>query len=636
MNTSVRTPREAFAPVPGFEPTPGWRRLDAAVAYWVLAHGGSPLLATVAGCASQADGRGDSALWLDTPALLAALPGHDAASLAAALAAEPLVVRDEDAATRPHAPFVLAGDAVQLRRHQAAECAIVVAMAQRLSPPQATQATTTPAGFAIAELFDHPADDRDAAQRHAVQAVLDASLCVLTGGPGTGKTTTVQKMLLALARAHHARTGQPARIRLAAPTGKAAQRLREAVRLGQARAAALPDAWADARASVQAASADTVHRLLGAQGEGRGYRRHAANPLPADIVVVDECSMLDLHLLRALLDAVPADATLVLVGDADQLTSVGTGSVLLDVVAALAARDDPRLQRLRHGFRSDAVLAPLLDAVRDGASMRFDAAWLAAEAAGLAMQRETRTRAARARNLRDWIHALIAEGEAAGVTDVVECDDPTHAHALLQLLRARQLLCAHRHGDDGAEAADHAIEARLRQHFGVAAGDDWYPGRRVMVTRNDPALGLFNGDTGLCLRTRLADGRVRLRVWFEGAAGVNAMATASTNADQATAVAPCRAFLPEELGEVTGAFAVTVHKSQGSEFDHVALWLPGDADSPLLTRQMLYTGLSRARRAVEVWGGRDAVHRAIATPIRRRSGLGQRLATVWTRDAATT
>ncbi len=647
----------------------GWRDLDRAVARWTLAHGGSPLLATVAGFASAADARGHSALWLDDPALLAALPGHDAQTLAAALTDEALI----EIGPCPHPrsqtddmrPFVLDGAAVQLRRHHAAEGAIAAAMAARATA-QAAAIHLDDAN--LAALFGGHWQPSESAQVAAVRAVSGRRLFVLTGGPGTGKTTTVLKLLLAFARtwppasAHSAAaeasttasstaaSSIPAqvsaartsaadattlpRIRLAAPTGKAAQRLHDALHQGLHALASLPADWQGAIAAVQAARADTVHRLLGARRDGGGFRHHAADPLPAELVVVDESSMLDLGLLDALLAALPATATLVLVGDADQLTSVGTGSVLLDVVAALDAAAPAARVRLVHGFRADAVFAPLLDAVRRGDVTEFEQAW---QSAGNHVSRHAAdSHLARARLLHDWTDTLTDALAAAGAFAVISAHEHTRVQACLHAAREHQLLCPHRRGDDGAEAANALLEAGVQRHaamqvlraadnasnavasraerMGDAAGngvgdDRWYRGRRVMMTRNDPALGLFNGDTGLCLATRLDDGRIELRVWFESAAGDTA----------------CRAFAPATLEAVQGAFAITVHKGQGSEYTRIAVLLPQTTDSPLLTRQMLYTALSRARRHVDVWGSDAALHHAIATPIRRRSRLEARL-----------
>src|SRR5690606_30488802 len=218
--------------------------------------------------------------------------------------------------------------------------------------------------------------------RAAVHQAPGRRLMVLTGGPGTGKTTTVLRMLLGLSREHEARHGSLLQLRIAAPTGKAAQHLSGSLREGAERLCGgdppVADAWQVHLDAVLGAESGTVHRLLGSRGRHGGFAFNAAEPLPADIVVVDEASMLDLGLLRALLNALREDAVLVLVGDADQLTSVGTGSIMMDIVRALET--DPRgdLVRLAHCFRADITLVPINEAVRCGGMQAFETAVAAA------------------------------------------------------------------------------------------------------------------------------------------------------------------------------------------------------------------------------------------------------------------
>jgi exodeoxyribonuclease V alpha subunit len=573
-----------------------WRSIDQAVAQWALQHGGSPLLALLAGWASFVEGQGDTALDLiGTQAGRHGAAQPDPAALAA-LRAESLVDAD---GSDPLRPFVLdVAGRFYLRRNHRDEGALAQALAARLGEPG-----EAPDAALLGRLFAGDDAVATAAQRAAVAAACGRRLFVLSGGPGTGKTATVLRLLLMrLALAGDA----PLRIGLAAPTGKAAQRLAQSLRLGkQQLLARLLPAEQALLAHVPEAEATTLHRLLGYSPRDGRFHRHAGRPLALDLLVLDEASMLDLALLRACLDALPPQAALVLVGDADQLAAVAAGSPLMDLVAVLDARDAAERVHLRHSFRAGRELVALCEAVRIGDAPAFVRAM---RAAGERVQRRTpETPAALAAALRDWADALAKD--FASLTSLDEDGDLAAAQAAeaLHLLGRRQLLCALREGRFGALAAQAAIERRLRERLGVAEAGSWYPGRAVMVVRNDPARGLFNGDVGLCLAG--ADGR--LRVWFESL-GTDGQPSA-------------RAFAPNALPPHEGAFALTIHKSQGSEYAHVALLLPPAGDSAVLSRQLLYTGLSRARQTVELWGSEAVLEAALARPVQRSGGLADRI-----------
>jgi exodeoxyribonuclease V alpha subunit len=390
-------------------------------------------------------------------------------------------------------------------------------------------------------------------------------------------------------------------IAIAAPTGKAAQRLVQSVRQEAARLReALPADWAPYFDALAGGDALTVHRLLGWSPRRHAFLRGPASPIDAGLVVVDEASMLDLSQLRALLRALRPGATLVLVGDADQLDSVGAGAVLGDLVAVVEAEGAADLVRLRHSFRADTRLLPVNEAVRAGDPEALAAAL--ASAGEQARLRAVEDAPALARVLRRWADGLADAGAPAPLP--AGEDAPTAALAALRSLAARQLLCALREGAFGAHALNDAIERRLRQRWSVPADAAWFPGRMVMVTRNDYGSGLFNGDVGLCLAG--ADGE--LRVWFE--------------ADDGGA----RAFAPGALPAHAPAWALTIHKSQGSEYGEVAVLLPPDPEHRILSRQLLYTALSRARHAVEIWGPRASLDNALARAVPRDGGLRDRLA----------
>lgn len=595
-----------------------WRALDRAVFHWVHIHGGPVLLATVAGWASHADGAGDAAL---------PLLGDDAGRHGM----PPLTMEEVDVLRREplvgdgreKTPFVIDADGrFALWRNHADEGAIAAAVAHR----RAAASPEIVASDDLDTLFARTSAEAQR-QRDAVAAAAGRRLFVLTGGPGTGKTTTVLRLLLMRLRAATA----PLRIRLAAPTGKAAQRLLQALRAGKAAlrsgANALPDDWQPLLAQIPEDDASTLHRLLGYDPHRSRFTRHRARPLAADIVVVDEASMLDLAMLRGLLDAVPDTAALILLGDADQLTSVAAGSVLMDLVAALE-RDDSAtaggsdLVRLEHSFRAQRELARLNEAVRQGDAHAFATALSAAHPS--ARLRAVVDMPSLRAFARDWAAGLAAlplrplvpraDLPAAAAlpmqASLFDPPSPDPAALALQALRAlaqRQLLCALREDAFGALALNALIEAELKQLWGIAPETLWYPGRAVLIARNDYGLRLFNGDVGLCL----ADADGRLRVWFE---------TATPNGETGA-----RALPPDALPAHDGAFAITVHKSQGSEYAHAAVLLPPDPMHRILSRQLLYTGMSRAKQQLDLCASAESIAAALARPVRRAGGLAAKL-----------
>ncbi len=565
------------------------RALDRALARWVVSQGGSLQLAELAAHASFAEAQGDTCL------VLSSLP--------------PIALDDVDlAALRTQA---LVGDGSRLSafvldaearfylwrnyRHEQQTAAAIVQRRAFAAPLPAATLTDD-----LDQLFAGADRALTARQRDAVAAVVGRRWFVLTGGPGTGKTTTVLRMLLMLAR--HAGDSLPT-IQVAAPTGKAAQRLTSSLREGIAQlAATLGNDWQAMLACIPEGDAQTVHRLLGWQPAQDRYTRERRNPLAGDIVVVDEASMLDLAMLRALLDAVRPDAILILVGDAEQLSSVGAGSVLMDVVAAMERAAAADLVRLQHVFRADISLVGFNEAVRSGDPQALLAAVEASQ--GHATQRAIDTPVALQRALRDWADRIAHEPPpiASSIASAV---------AALQRLAQRQLLCALREGPFGAMEANRIIEQRLRERFGIATDAGPYAGRAVLITRNDYARQLFNGDVGLVL----ADANGDLGVWFAAAAADGTLSA--------------RCFAPQSLPPHEPAFALTIHKSQGSEYPQVAVLLPPEPDNPILSRQLLYTGVSRARTDIALWASPAAVDACLQRPLQRSGGLRARLAEVF-------
>jgi exodeoxyribonuclease V alpha subunit len=560
--------------------------LPRAVARFVLAHGGGWELAVLAAQATARDLEGHSELAI-TP---------DAAE---ALAREPMVGTPGAFDAARHA-FIVDAERLQLARNFVHERDIALALSAWLAQCE-PRAPVTDAD--LVALFGGPPSADAAYQAEAVRRVVGRRLFVLTGGPGTGKTTTVVRMLAALAREHAARhAGAAARVRLAAPTGKAAQRLEAAFsaeRAAIANRGDLPAEWVAVLASLEDATATTLHRLLGARGASGGFTHGRSDPLAADIVVVDEASMVDLALMRALVDALAPDTTLVLVGDADQLTSISTGSVLRDVVDALASAVPEAVVRLSHSFRAGRALTALNDAVRIGDAAAFVAAIEAAGESVVVVP--TASRADLPRCLGQWASSLADELAAAGAFAPWDRNDPDTATRVLAVLAGRQLLGVVRDGLYGVIAANRAIGDALRARC-ESSNERWHPGRSVIVTRNDPATGLVNGEVGAVLHDHAGSPLVV----FGGAD------------------AP-RIIAPSALPDHDSAFAITVHKSQGSEYGRVALLLPADPGHRLLSRQLLYTALTRARLAVEIWGAPDVIDAALARPVERATGLARRL-----------
>lgn len=432
-----------------------------------------------------------------------------------------------------------------------------------------------------------------------------SSLTVIAGGPGTGKTTAVARILALL----RDQPGPPLRIALAAPTGKAAARLAEAVRTA---AAELTEAD---RHRLGTVSASTVHRLLGWQPNNQGrFKHHAGNHLPFDVIVVDEMSMVSLTLMARLLEAVRPSARLVLVGDPHQLSSVEAGAVLADIVGAeassrswlaeplrrlgLGAADSSPTEtvvQLRHNFRFGQEIADLAEAIRCGD----------ADTTLSLLQQQSDTVVfcpvdlASAHEHDFALVSRVVQETGISTWRAAHAGDPTRALAALE---AHRLLCAHRRGPYGVSRWSLAAEQWLHQAIpGYGTEGEWYVGRPLLVTANNYDLDLFNGDTGVVVSTP------------------NGVRAAFARGADPRLVAPVR------LDDVQSVHAMTVHRSQGSQFDCVSFLVP-PVNSPLLTRELLYTAVTRARHRVQILGTPEAIQRAVRRPANRASGLRSRLA----------
>jgi exodeoxyribonuclease V alpha subunit len=583
-----------MTPVPALEPrSPSPRStLAGGLERWARSQGVGAELARALGLAAAAEADGHACVRLGT----AAGGEHELQTLRA----HPWVGNGESLT-----PCVLSAEGnFFLWRNWRHEQCIANAVHARIAAAQTPAQEALQADLDILFAGMHPA--QVSGQRSAVAAAVGKRLFVLSGGPGTGKTSTVLRLLLLLQRQATANGLPPREIALAAPTGKAAQRLSQALRDGkQTLTTMLPTqatpppglSWAEALATIPDAT-QTLHRLLGYQPQSDRFRHDAQHPLPQQIVVIDEASMVDLAMMRASFDALGADATLILLGDPDQLVSVSAGSVLADLVSA-AKTDQSALSshcvELSHVWRAQGDLAQLYRSVRDGDLAQLQALLQGGTAGSWRLTEDV---AALGRQLQAW----LARPEWLPLQTVVGTDGAGVLEAFARL-RQLQLLTALRSGRYGANELNAQIDAYWRRRHGAA---QWYPGRPVLIRHNDYGRRLFNGDVGLTLGIGQ-----QLRVYFEtlGVDGKPGL----------------RALLPRELPEHDLAYALTVHQSQGSEYEHVAVLLPADGQNRILSRQLLYTAVSRARRGVEIWSSAASLQAALAQLSVRAGGLRERL-----------
>ncbi|MCW2812879.1 MAG: recD [Nocardioides sp.] len=421
-------------------------------------------------------------------------------------------------------------------------------------------------------------------QRAAAAQAARQWTTVLTGGPGTGKTTTVARLLVLLADQAQRLHGRRPSIALAAPTGKAATRLQEAV-TGE-----LAGLDAADRDLVGSPDALTLHRLLGWRPDNTTRFRHdRGNRLKYDVIVVDECSMVELTMMGRLLEAVRPQARLVLVGDQHQLTPVGAGAVLADVVSGFDGDPASPVASLTENHRSTEDIKSLAEALRTGDADRVlevlrrggdEVEFVETDDPGPVLHDD----------------ALVS---ALAVRRAAEAGD---APAALAALDRHRLLCAHREGPFGVRHWNRQVERWLAEATGQPIYGEWYVGRPILVTSNDYALEVYNGETGAAVLG--ADGR--LRAWVSGSERL-------------------RDYAPGRLDAVETMHAMTIHKSQGSQAERVTVLLPDDT-SRLLTRELFYTAVTRAQEHVRVVGSEAAVRAAVSQQAQRASGLSARLA----------
>ena len=551
-------------------------------------------------------------------------------------------------------PLVLIGHRLYLRRYWRYERQVEAAINQRFVESQKIVEQLPEADFksTLDELFPPTDSGKTDWQKIACALAARSAFSIITGGPGTGKTTTVVRLLALLQSiALNEDAERPLQIRLAAPTGKAAARLKESI---SGAIDKLPAFVQDNTALKESIPNEvtTLHRLLGTRPDSRMFRHDARNPLPLDVLVIDEGSMVDLEMMAAMLLALPAHARLVLLGDKDQLASVEAGSVLGELcrraqqghflpetahwikemtgnsiddalIDAGGLPLDQHIVVLRESYRFDAFsgIGQLASAVNAGNTKKIHAVWAhqyadlfrhdlpnlddgRLESILLGLSKEEKT----PQGFTSYLGVVRKERPE------INADKTNFDIWAAKVLKAHgkfQLLCALRNGPFGVSGMNQRIEALLNKHQLIQPTVTWYEGRPVLVTRNDYRLGLMNGDIGIALSYPVrnkASGKLEwsIRVAFpkgDGTAGIHWV-------------------LPSRLVSTETVFALTVHKSQGSEFDHCALLLPPERN-PVLTRELVYTGVTRGKSwfSMICIGNNLIVEEASSRTVQRSGGL---------------
>ena len=414
-------------------------------------------------------------------------------------------------------------------------------------------------------------------QRAAATMAINQAFCMITGGPGTGKTTTVVKILALLQEL----SDQPLLIALAAPTGKAAMRLQESIGFNKA---ALPCIAAIKSAIPE--SVTTLHRLLGAKPPSPYFRHNAKQPLVYDLVVVDEASMVDLALMSKLVDALKPGARLILLGDKDQLASVESGVVLADLTTALPQQT----LELQKSHRFDEDIKNLATAINQQQDLE---AWRL-------LQTGNKNIALLETDLIDYISKQQIDYLRL-ITARAEFSD------IYKAFNRFQALCATRLGKNSVSDINHAVELSLSNKKLIHLSGLWYCGRPIMITQNNATLQLYNGDIGICLRDKEQEDQ--LRVFFQRADG------------------SIKKYLPARIPHCETVFAMTIHKSQGSEFEEVLIILP-ETISPVLTKELLYTAITRAKKTIKLVANEAVFSSTVRQRVQRVTGLINRFSTI--------
>ena len=467
------------------------------------------------------------------------------------------------------APLVLEHDRLYLHRYWHYETRLTLQVLRMCGKHFSINVST-----ATFDRYFKPLNDETDWQREAAGGVLTQAFSIITGGPGTGKTTTVVKILALILE--HAQ--QPLHIALAAPTGKAAMRLQESISNSKE---LLPCSEAIKEYIPDVVS--TLHRLLGAKPPSPFFQHNAEAPLPYDLVVIDEASMVDLALMSKFVDALKTDARLILLGDKDQLASVESGAVLADLTSALPGHT----LELKKSFRFEENIKNLAAAVNQ---QQAEQAWQLLKAGtdniGL---------------LSDDLIPFVVEKQVGYLHQIAAGSGFAQIY---QSFSEFQVLCATRYGKKSVDEINGKVEQQLADQQLISPSGQWYSGRPIMVMQNDASMHLYNGDIGICLADKEQGGK--LMVFFE-------------RPDKSI-----KKFLPARLPHCETVFAMTIHKSQGSEFTEVLIVLP-ESMNPVLTKELLYTAITRAKQAVKIVAEPSIFMATIKQKVERYGGLAGKL-----------
>jgi exodeoxyribonuclease V alpha subunit len=474
-------------------------------------------------------------------------------------------------------PLVIDGHLLYLQRYWAYENCLAQQIKAKLNQPGIVYSAANDQRVEQAlNCFFESGPSDSGSQRAAAKLAMQQAFSIITGGPGTGKTTTVVKILALIQHL----SDTPLLMALAAPTGKAAKRLQESV--GRLKMA-LP--CSETVKALIPDNVSTLHQLLGARPPTPYFRHNADNPLIYDVIVVDEASMIDLALMSKLFNALRPKTNLILLGDKDQLASVESGSVLADLsqIAALQAN----VCTLTTSHRFDESIMRLANAIN---LQQAETAWEIVQA-----------------NPETTIFPQAIADYAAQKYQTYLQMIATNASIdeLFQAFGQFQVLCSNRHGRNGVSDVNHRIEQKLAALKLVHPQGPWYCGRPVIITQNDHSLQLYNGDLGICLPSETQNGK--LMVCFQQSNG------------------PIKRFLPSQMPPCETAYALTIHKSQGSEFDEVLIALP-DVMHPLLTKELLYTAITRAKKSVRLATSEAVLKGALKQKTNRTTGLANQFA----------
>ena len=479
------------------------------------------------------------------------------------------LVTDASLSEQKTLPLVIQNQCLYTQRYYFYESRLAAQLKTLLQQPLATQIQSDLLEIALTRHFSPLENNETDWQRAAAKTALTHGFSIVTGGPGTGKTTTVVKILALLQE-----FSQPfLHIVLAAPTGKAAMRLQESI------GGNIEKLNCDAELKQHIPQAvSTIHRLLGAKPLSPYFKHHADNPLPYDVIVIDEASMVDLALMSKLVDALKQEARLILLGDKDQLASVESGSVLADLTSCLTEQT----VELKKSHRFHGIIKDLAVAINQ---QQAQLAWELLEQQGEIISL-----------LKTDLIDYVANKQKPYLDMIKHGAD---FKSIFEAFNEFQVLCSNRRGINSIEDINFKVEKKL----GLSA--HWYVGRPVMISENNPALQLYNGDIGLCLE----DENRRLMVYFLCPDGET-----------------IKKVLPSRLPKCDTVFAMTIHKSQGSEFEEVLMVLP-DVSNRVLNKELIYTAITRAKTTVKIVANKTVFLEAVGKKVQRFGGLKSKMRT---------